>query len=82
MVVISAASRGCDSYLSWRATFAGAGCRVGAASDDQEDAFRAWCSIWRFRAQEAKETRLLGDELWEAQDMSRAVDHGVRAAVG
>lgn len=39
------------------------------ASDDQAEAFRAFLSVWRFRAQETKDIRTLGDELWEAQDI-------------
>jgi hypothetical protein len=41
-------------------------CRL--TSDDQAAAFRAWLSIWKFRAQETKDIRTLGAVLWEAQD--------------
>jgi hypothetical protein len=41
-------------------------CRL--TSDDRADAFRAWCGLWRFRAQESKDVRLLGEHLWEAQN--------------
>jgi hypothetical protein len=32
------------------------------------EAFRAFLSVWSFRAQETKDVRLLGDELWPAQE--------------
>ncbi len=32
------------------------------------DAFRAFLSLWHFRAQETKDVRLLGDHVWEAQE--------------
>jgi hypothetical protein len=38
-------------------------------SDDQEEAFRAWLRIWKFRAQETKDIRTLGEHLWEAQNI-------------
>jgi hypothetical protein len=33
------------------------------------EAFRAFLSLWHFRAQETKDVRLLGEHLWEAQDI-------------
>jgi hypothetical protein len=33
------------------------------------EAFRAFLSVWRFRAQETKDVRLLGNGLWPAQGM-------------
>ena len=33
------------------------------------EAFRAFLSVWRFRAQETKNVRLLGEHLWPAQDI-------------
>jgi hypothetical protein len=41
------------------------------------DAFAAFLTLWRFRAQETKDVRLLGDELWEAQEtfMSAITEH-------
>jgi hypothetical protein len=32
------------------------------------EAFRAFLSLWHFRAQETKDVRLLGEHLWEAQE--------------
>ena len=32
------------------------------------EAFGAFLSVWRFRAQETKDVRLLGEHLWEAQE--------------
>ncbi len=33
------------------------------------EAFRAFLSVWQFRAQETKDVRLLGEHLWEAQEL-------------
>jgi hypothetical protein len=56
---------------------------LGALQDDPEalallsrictlppaEAFRAFLSVWQFRAQETKDVRVLGAELWEAQEL-------------
>jgi hypothetical protein len=33
------------------------------------EAFRAFLSVWHFRAQETKDVRLLGEHIWEAQEL-------------
>ena len=41
--------------------------RLGSA--DPAEAFRAFLSLWRFRAQETMDIRLLGEGLWPAQEL-------------
>jgi hypothetical protein len=48
-------------------------------SEDQEEAFRAWLDIWKFRSGEDKAIRTLGPTMWEGQrqlaDTLATVDH-------
>ncbi len=39
---------------------------IGTAPEP--DAFRAFLKLWRYRSQEQKEVRVLGEDLWPAQD--------------
>jgi hypothetical protein len=41
--------------------------RIGSA--DPAEAFRAFLSVWRFRAQETMDIRVLGEGLWPAQEL-------------
>ena len=42
---------------------------VRICTADPAEAFRAFLSLWRFRAQETMDIRTLGEELWPAQEL-------------
>jgi hypothetical protein len=41
---------------------------VRICTADPAEAFRAFLSVWHFRAQETKDVRVLGADLWDAQE--------------